>query len=50
MGVVVRFTKLPPGFTHEVKIHLAEHDPPKDPRTGAPRMDFEAYCCGLSLI
>ncbi|KAI0790780.1 beta-lactamase-like protein [Abortiporus biennis] len=40
------FTQLPPGFTHEVKQHLTEHDPPLDPVTGAPLLDFENYCCG----
>ncbi|KAH9832331.1 beta-lactamase-like protein [Rhodofomes roseus] len=38
-------TKLPPGFTHEVKLHLADN-PPIDDVTGAPFLDLENYCCG----
>lgn len=41
-----RFTKLPPGFTHEIKIHLGEHGPAINPVTGVPIMEFEKYCCG----
>ncbi|KAH8078045.1 beta-lactamase-like protein [Cristinia sonorae] len=40
------FTKLPPGFTHEIKIHLGEHSPAVNPVTGAPILDFEKFCCG----
>jgi len=40
------FTKLPPGFTHEIKIHLGEHGPAINPVTGVPIMEFEKYCCG----
>ncbi|TFY77471.1 hypothetical protein EWM64_g6541, partial [Hericium alpestre] len=39
------FTKLPPGFTHELRTHLAEHAPEIDPLTGVPILDFENYCC-----
>ncbi|PCH43466.1 hypothetical protein WOLCODRAFT_132776 [Wolfiporia cocos MD-104 SS10] len=39
-------TKLPPGFTHELRVHLGEHNPPIDPLTGIPFVDFENYCCG----
>ncbi|KAI0732099.1 beta-lactamase-like protein [Fomitopsis betulina] len=39
-------TKLPPGFTLEVKLHLTEHNPPIDDVTGAPFIDLENYCCG----
>ncbi|TCD71649.1 hypothetical protein EIP91_007396 [Steccherinum ochraceum] len=40
------FTKLPPGFTHEIKIHLGEHGHARNPVTGVPIMEFEKYCCG----
>jgi len=40
------FTKLPPGFTHEITTHLRGQDPPVDPQTGVPIIDFESYCCG----
>ncbi|KAI0081300.1 hypothetical protein K474DRAFT_1672045 [Panus rudis PR-1116 ss-1] len=40
------FTKLPPGFSHELRQHLGEHDPPIDSVTGTPILDFENYCCG----
>ncbi|KZT04581.1 Metallo-hydrolase/oxidoreductase [Laetiporus sulphureus 93-53] len=39
-------TKLPPGFTHEMRTHLTEHNPPIDELTGIPFVDFENYCCG----
>lgn len=45
--VVRRMTKLPPGFTLEVKLHLTEHNPPIDDVTGAPFLDLENYCCGV---
>ncbi|KAH9911837.1 beta-lactamase-like protein [Fomitopsis serialis] len=38
-------TKLPPGFTHEMKQHLS-HNPPVDDVTGAPFVDLENCCCG----
>lgn len=41
-----RFSKLPPGFSHELRFHL-EHDATIDPVTGVPMMDFENYCCGM---
>jgi len=43
-------TKLPPGFTHELRQHLAEHNPPIDPVTGTPFVDFENYCCGERVM
>ncbi|KZT27538.1 hypothetical protein NEOLEDRAFT_1154925 [Neolentinus lepideus HHB14362 ss-1] len=39
------FTKLPPGFKHEMHQHLADH-PVSDPLTGTPFLDLENYCCG----
>lgn len=39
------FTQLPPGFTHELRQHLADN-PPIDPLTGVPFVDLENYCCG----
>lgn len=39
-------TKLPPGFTHEMRQHLVDQKPPQDPRTGVPILDFENFCCG----
>jgi 7,8-dihydropterin-6-yl-methyl-4-(beta-D-ribofuranosyl)aminobenzene 5'-phosphate synthase len=38
-------TKLPPGFSHELRQHLADH-PPVDEKTGVPFIDLENYCCG----
>lgn len=38
-------TKLPPGFTHELRQHLSD-DPPLDEVTGVPFVDLENYCCG----
>ncbi|KAG9124812.1 hypothetical protein FRC07_010154 [Ceratobasidium sp. 392] len=46
-------TKLPPGFTHEVKGSLTERNPPFDERTGVPFVDLDNYCCGahgLSIL
>lgn len=43
-------TKLPPGFTHELRTHLTEHNPPIDPLTGTPFIDLEHYCCGESTV
>jgi hypothetical protein len=40
------FTKLPPGFIHELPTHLRDH-PPVNPLTGVPIIDFENYCCGM---
>lgn len=42
----IRFLKMPPGFTHELKYHLTELHPPIDPLTGVPVIDAENYCCG----
>lgn len=44
-----RFVKLPPGFTQELRYHIAEGNPPIDPVTNAPIIDFENYCCGMGL-
>jgi len=38
-------TKLPPGFTHELRQHLS-YQPPVDPLTGVPFIDLENFCCG----
>ena len=38
-------TKMPPGFSGEVRNHLAD-DPPIDELTGVPILDLENYCCG----
>ncbi|KAG9084633.1 hypothetical protein FRC06_003965 [Ceratobasidium sp. 370] len=46
-------TKLPPGFTHEIKGDLTERNPPFDQRTGVPFLDLDNYCCGahgLSIL
>lgn len=46
-------TKLPPGFTHEVKADLTERNPPIDKRTGVPILDLDNFCCGahgLSIL
>ncbi|KAI0049822.1 hypothetical protein FA95DRAFT_1587993 [Auriscalpium vulgare] len=39
-------TKLPPGFSHEMNVHLRDQKPPIDPLTGVPIADIENYCCG----
>jgi len=41
-----RMTKLPPGFTHELRQHLFDQQPANDERTGVPILDFENFCCG----
>lgn len=51
-----RFSALPPGFVHEIPQHLKRpppNEPPKDPLTGLPVLDFANYCCGahgLSIL
>ncbi|KAJ7703090.1 hypothetical protein B0H17DRAFT_1157200 [Mycena rosella] len=42
------FTKLPPGFTHELPQHLQQENPAPHPHpvTGVPVLDFDAFCCG----
>ncbi|KAJ6625530.1 beta-lactamase-like protein [Mycena sp. CBHHK59/15] len=42
------FTKLSPGFTHELPQHLQQQDPPchAHPVTGVPVLDFDNFCCG----
>ncbi|KAJ1304836.1 hypothetical protein OPQ81_005970 [Rhizoctonia solani] len=45
-------TKLPPGFTHEIRRHLSD-DPPYDPQTQVPFLDLDNCCCGahgLSIL
>ncbi|KAF8622674.1 hypothetical protein AX15_006780 [Amanita polypyramis BW_CC] len=37
-------TKLPPGFTQEVALHL--RDSPPDEIRGVPVLDFDKFCCG----
>ncbi|ELU37707.1 metallo-beta-lactamase superfamily protein [Rhizoctonia solani AG-1 IA] len=44
IGWIEKMTKLPPGFTHEIKHHLT-HDPPYDARTQVPFVDLDNYCC-----
>ncbi|KAI0268652.1 metallo-beta-lactamase protein [Gloeopeniophorella convolvens] len=39
-------TKLPPGFTHEVRHHLVDRVPELDPLTGVPFLPLEDFCCG----
>ena len=38
-------TKLPPGFSSEVRLHL-EKGPPIDPVLHVPILDLDHYCCG----
>lgn len=38
-------TKLPPGFSSEVRLHL-EQGPPIDPTLQVPILDLDHYCCG----
>ncbi|KAE9411354.1 hypothetical protein BT96DRAFT_870041 [Gymnopus androsaceus JB14] len=40
------FTKLPPGFTHELPQHLQAHHFPIDEETNTPMLDFDKICCG----
>ena len=42
-------TKLPPGFTHELRQHLNDPDVPVDDKTGVPIVDLDNYCCGVVL-
>jgi 7,8-dihydropterin-6-yl-methyl-4-(beta-D-ribofuranosyl)aminobenzene 5'-phosphate synthase len=45
-------TKLPPGFSSELRQHL-EGTPPIDPVTQVPIIDLDHYCCGahgLSIL
>ncbi|KAI0063568.1 hypothetical protein BV25DRAFT_1869697 [Artomyces pyxidatus] len=39
-------SKLPPGFTHEMRQHLVDQKPVIDPLTGVPIADIENFCCG----
>ncbi|KZS98233.1 hypothetical protein SISNIDRAFT_472261 [Sistotremastrum niveocremeum HHB9708] len=38
-------TKLPPGFSHEIRQQLGD-TPPIGEETGVPIVDLEHYCCG----
>lgn len=38
-------TKLPPGFSLEILLHLRQGIPP-DETTGVPVLDFDKFCCG----
>lgn len=38
-------TKLPPGFTSELRLHL-ENAPPINPILQVPIVDLDHYCCG----
>ncbi|KAJ7217946.1 beta-lactamase-like protein [Mycena pura] len=42
------FTKLPPGFTHELPQHLQQQHPPPpcSTVTGVPVIDLNDFCCG----
>jgi 7,8-dihydropterin-6-yl-methyl-4-(beta-D-ribofuranosyl)aminobenzene 5'-phosphate synthase len=40
------FTKLPPGFTLEVPLHLQENHCKIDEATNTPLLDFDNFCCG----
>ena len=39
-------SKLPPGFTHELRHHLTHKVPQVDPLTGVPILPLEEFCCG----
>ena len=39
-------SKLPPGFTHELRHHLTHKAPEVDPLTGVPVLPLEEFCCG----
>ncbi|KAF9066165.1 beta-lactamase-like protein [Rhodocollybia butyracea] len=40
------FTKLPPGFTHELPYHIQEHHLEIDKETNIPVINFDNFCCG----
>ncbi|KAG7098645.1 hypothetical protein E1B28_000561 [Marasmius oreades] len=40
------FTKLPPGFSLEIKTHLQENHMRVDKLTDTPILDFDKFCCG----
>ncbi|KAF9268955.1 hypothetical protein L218DRAFT_954379 [Marasmius fiardii PR-910] len=40
------FTKLPPGFSHEIKNHLQDKHMKIDQLTNTPILDFDKFCCG----
>jgi hypothetical protein len=42
-------TKLPPGFTHEMRHHLTHKAVELDPLTGVPVLPLEDFCCGLHV-
>jgi hypothetical protein len=39
-------TKLPPGFSHEVRHHLTRKAAELDPVTGVPILPLGDFCCG----
>jgi len=39
-------TKLPPGFTHEVVLHLHQDASSPDEVKGVPVLNFDKFCCG----
>ncbi len=41
-------SKLPPGFSHELRHHLTHKAPQLDPLTGVPVLPLEEFCCGES--
>lgn len=46
-------SKLPPGFTHELRHHLTHKAPEVDPLTGVPVLPLEEFCCaahGFSVL
>ncbi len=43
-------TKLPPGFTHEVTLHLQQDASSPDEVTGVPVLNFDKFCCGTYNI
>ncbi|KAI0253323.1 hypothetical protein BJV78DRAFT_1372879, partial [Lactifluus subvellereus] len=46
-------TKLPSGFTHELRHHLTHKVPELDPLTGVPILPLEDFCCaahGFSVL
>ncbi|KAL0072441.1 hypothetical protein AAF712_000204 [Marasmius tenuissimus] len=40
------FTKLPPGFSHEIKTHIQDKHFETDQQTEVPILDFDKCCCG----
>jgi hypothetical protein len=42
-------SKLPPGFTHEMRHHLTHKVPDLDPLTNVPIIPLENFCCGQQV-